>query len=128
MAASMAPWTFSGDPSVATWSMVQARVAAASARIGPWTAQASTPQLTKVIFFPLGIGLLQRAVTVIAVGSTAALATVALAASRPALLTGPVDASLLESQAEAASSRARTETAVPIQLDRLAIRGRCADM
>ncbi len=103
-------------------------MAAASAMIGPWMAQASTPQLTKVIFLPVGIGLSIGVVTVISVGRTAALATVALAASRPALSTGPAEASLWESQAEAASSRARTETAVPIQLVRLPRRGRCADM
>src|SRR3954451_23954104 len=102
MAASMAPWTFSGDPSVATWSTVQPRVAAASARIGPWMAQASTPQLTKVIFLPVGIGLPIGVVTVIVVGRTAALATVALAAARPAVSTDDdEDASLLEPQAEA---------------------------
>ena len=128
IAASMAPCTFSGEPSVATWSTVQPRVAAPSARIGPWMAQASTPQLTKVIFLPEGIGLSIGVVTGISVGRTAALATVALAASRPASSTGPVEASLLESHAEAARRRARTETAMPIQLDRLPGRGRCADM
>src|SRR4051794_27537527 len=118
MAASMAPWTFSGEPSVATWSTVQPRSAAAVARIGPWMAQASTPQLTKVIFLPVGMGLSIGVVALIVVGRSAALATVAWAALRPASSTGPVEALLLESQAEAASSRARTETAVPIQLDR----------
>src|SRR3954469_1766418 len=108
MAASMAPWTFSGEPSVATWSTVQPRVAAASARIGPWIAQASTPQLTNVIFFPVGIGLSIGVVTVIEVGRTAALATVALAAARPALSTDEDEASLLVPQAEATSRRTTT--------------------
>src|SRR4051794_5240092 len=85
IADSMAPWTFSGEPSVATWLTVQPRVAAASARIGPWRAQASTPQLTKVIFLPVGIGLSIGVETVIFVGRTAALATVASAALTPAV-------------------------------------------
>src|SRR3954453_22187147 len=100
IAASMAPWTFSGEPSVATWSTVQPRADAALARIGPWIAQASTPQLTKVIFLPVGIGLVIGAVTLIVVGRTAALATVALAAARPALSTEEDAASLVEPQAE----------------------------
>src|SRR3954452_11915981 len=91
IADSMAPWTFSGEPSVATWSTVQPRVAAALARIGPWRAQASTPQLTKVIFLPVGIGLSIGVVTVISVGRTAAFAMVALAAVRPALSTDDDD-------------------------------------
>jgi hypothetical protein len=65
------------------------------------------------------MGLSMGVVTVIAVGRTAAVATVALAAVRPALSTGPAEALLLESQAEAASRRARTATAVPTQLGRL---------
>src|SRR3954469_16116897 len=130
MAASMAPWTFSGEPSVATWSTVQPRVAAASARIGPWIAQASTPQLTNVIFFPVGIGLSIGVVTVIEVGRTAALATVALAAARPAVSTDEDDgdASLDEPQAETASRRTTAETAVVTHFARLSVRGRCADM
>src|SRR3954464_10056333 len=112
MAASMAPCTFSGEPSVATWSTVQPRAAAALARIGPWIAQASTPQLTKVIFLPVGMGLSIGVGSLIVGRRSAALAAVACAALRPASSTGPADASLLELQAVAASSRASIETAV----------------
>src|SRR5690349_5065199 len=129
MAASMAPWTFSGEPSVATWSTVQPSALAAAARIGPWIAHASTPQLTKVTFLPVGMGLSIGVVAVIVVGRTAALATVALAAARPAVSTYDDEVALLdEPQAEATNRRATTEPAVTIHFARLPVRGCCADM
>ena len=66
-----------------------AEVAAAAARIGPWMAQASTPQLTKVIFLPVGIGLPIGVVTVIVVGRTDGLGDRRLGGLRPAVSTGP---------------------------------------
>ena len=47
---------------------VQPSVFAPCCRIGPWTAQASTPQLMKVIFLPVGIAFLIGVVCVIDVG------------------------------------------------------------
>src|SRR3954451_9283538 len=130
MAVSIAPWTFSGEPSVATWSTVQPRSLAAAARIGPWTAHASTPQLTKVIFLPVGIGLPTGVVTLTDVGRTAALAIVALAASRPAEST-PEDvpvALLDEPQAEATRRTETAQIAVATHFARLPAWVRCADM
>ena len=57
---------------------------AASSRIGPWTAQASTPQLTNTTFLPDGIGLPTGSVTVSSVGRSAAFCTTALAFATPA--------------------------------------------
>ena len=58
----------------------------------------------------------------------AAIAAILMALTLFVGSTGPAEALLLESQAETARRRARTETAVPIQLERLPRRGRCADM
>src|SRR4051794_2437178 len=102
---------------------------AASARIGPCTAQASTPQLMKLIFLPVGIGLPIGAVTGIDVGRTAALASVAFAAARPAWST-EVDEeaeSFLAPQAETVSRTAAIETIDTIHLTRRSA-WRCADM
>ena len=74
-AAWIAFWTFSGEPSVPTWLTDQPSVFAPCCRIGPWTAQASTPQLMKVIFLPVGIGFLIGVVCVIAVGRALYLAS-----------------------------------------------------
>ncbi len=51
--------------------------------MSPWISQASTPQLMKVTFLPLGIGLPTGSVTGIVVGRSDALATVASAALQP---------------------------------------------
>ena len=72
-AAWIAFWTFSGEPSVPTCVTVQPSVFAPCCRIGPWTAHASTPQLMKVIFLPVGIAFLIGVVCVIDVGRAAVL-------------------------------------------------------
>src|SRR5205823_3411594 len=57
-----------GEPSVPTVVTLQPSVFAPWVRIGPWMAQASTPQLMNVIFLPVGIGFLIGVVCVIVVG------------------------------------------------------------
>src|SRR6188472_2960847 len=85
----MAAWnafcTFSGEPSVPTCLTDQPSILAPSARIGPCTAHASTPQLMKVIFLPVGIGLSIGLACVICVGRVADVSVSCLAAVTSAL-------------------------------------------
>src|SRR3954462_2335467 len=85
IAASNALLTFSGDPSVPTVLTDHPSILAPSWRIGPWTAQASTPQETKVIFLPLGMFLPTGLSWVICVGRVDASLTSFCAAPRSAL-------------------------------------------
>ena len=81
MADSIAFWTFSGEPSVATTSTSHPRVAAPSLTSLPWNTQTSMPQLIQVTFLPVGIGLSIGFVWVICVGRLYALSTSCCASS-----------------------------------------------
>src|SRR3954451_11776146 len=109
MAASIAPWTFSGVPSVATCLTLQPRILAASWRIGPWTAQASTPQLTNTIFLPVGTGLPIGCVTVRLSGRADAFWTPPLPGARRPESVDPVVPPPLAPPPQAA---AKSDTAV----------------
>ena len=50
-------WSCSGEPSVPIVEAVQPRSAAPCLMMSPWISQASTPQLMKTTFLPVGTGL-----------------------------------------------------------------------
>ena len=83
IAVSNACWSFSGVPSVAIIDDVQPRSLAPWAMILPWTVQASTPQLMKATFLPVGTSLSIGWVTPTLVGRAVAFLTIDSASTTP---------------------------------------------
>ena len=82
-AVSNAFWSCSGEPSVPIVEAVQPRSAAPCLMMSPWISQASTPQLMKTTFLPVGTGLPIGVVSPMLVGRVVAFSASVCASATP---------------------------------------------